>query len=630
MNAGDADAAGIADIRRTSSVGKHDYRDEKQPYPVEGAVSSIGSEDEAEPTEEEMRTLRRVSGKIPWQAYTVTFVEFAERFSYYGTTAVFVNFIQQPRPFGSDTGAINPTQACIDAMGSEAACSQPGALGQGQRASTGLTTFNQFWAYLMPLVGGYIADTYLGRYMTVQWAILAAIIGHIILVVSAIPSVISDPNAALGVFALALVIFGIGTGGFKSNISPLLAEQIPQKRPIVITLKSGERVIQDPAVTISRVFLYFYLMINLGSLSGGIGMVYAERRIGFWLAYALPTFVFFLAPFVLIFCKRFYKLSPPTGSVLSRSMKLISLASKGCWSISPVTTYKNFKRPDFWDAVKPSRLGSAAPEWMNSVDDQWVDQVARGFNACKVFFWMPLYWLAYNQMVGNLTSQSATLQLNGTPNDLINNLNPITLVVFIPIFDHVIYPGLRKAHIHFTPIKRITMGFFIASMAMVSACVLQSYIYEMSACPRNHVNDGTWENEAGETIDCTAPINVWVQALPYCLIAFSEIGASISTLEFAYSKAPENMRGLVMGVNLFSNAISAAIGQALVPLAEDPLLIWNYGVVAIIAAVGGIAFWFTWRGLDAKEDEMNLIPESAYKGRADAPRSNSVRGDADV
>ena len=76
MNAGDADAAGIADIRRTSSVGKHDYRDEKQPYPVEGAVSSIGSEDEAEPTEEEMRTLRRVSGKIPWQAYTVTFVEF--------------------------------------------------------------------------------------------------------------------------------------------------------------------------------------------------------------------------------------------------------------------------------------------------------------------------------------------------------------------------------------------------------------------------------------------------------------------------------------------------------------------------------------------------------------------------
>ena len=55
------------------------------------------------PTEEEMHTLRRVSGKIPWAAYTVAFVELCERFSYYGTTAVFVNFIQQDMPRGSNT-----------------------------------------------------------------------------------------------------------------------------------------------------------------------------------------------------------------------------------------------------------------------------------------------------------------------------------------------------------------------------------------------------------------------------------------------------------------------------------------------------------------------------------------------
>lgn len=55
------------------------------------------------PTEEELLTLRRVSGKIPWAAYTVAFVELCERFSYYGTTAVFVNFIQQDLPRGSNT-----------------------------------------------------------------------------------------------------------------------------------------------------------------------------------------------------------------------------------------------------------------------------------------------------------------------------------------------------------------------------------------------------------------------------------------------------------------------------------------------------------------------------------------------
>ncbi|KAK4497788.1 hypothetical protein PRZ48_010441 [Zasmidium cellare] len=599
----DQDLGVMAEARRPSVIvdEKHDFHGESREL-----STSTGGRYENEPTMEEMKTLRRVSGKIPWQAMTITFVEFCERFSYYGTTAVFVNFLQQPRPFGSRTGNIQPNQACYDVMG-EDQCMQAGGLGQGQQASTGLTTFNQFWAYVMPLVGGYIADTYLGRYMTIQLSIVAAIIGHTILIVSSIPSVMDNPESALGCFAVGLVIMGIGTGGFKSNISPLLAEQIPQTRPVVITTKSGERVIRDPQVTYSRVFLYFYMMINLGSLSGSIGMVYAERDIGFWLAYALPTFLFFLAPIVLIGCKKFYKLTPPTESVLSKAFKLLSLASKGCWTLNPVSTYRNFQRDDFWDRVKPSRLGDSAPNWLQGVDDVWVDQVARGFNACKVFTWLPLYWLAYNQMVNNLTSQSATMQLNGVPNDLINNLNPVTLVIFIPIFDFFIYPTIRKLGWHFTPIKRITWGFFVASAAMISSTVIQYYIYKTAPCPDNLLSD--------PTDGCQAPINVWVQAVPYCLIGFSEIFASITGLEYAFSKAPENMRGLVMGVNLVQNAFSAAIGQALVPLAKDPLLTWNYTTVSILAFIGGVGFWWTWKDLDAKEDELNLIEESKYKGR---------------
>ena len=75
-----------------------------------------------------------------------------ERFSYYGTTVVFVrtlyfrgvsgtdlrgqtNFIQQPLPPGSRTGA----------GGTDG---QSGALDMGQQASTGLITFNNFWCAL--------------------------------------------------------------------------------------------------------------------------------------------------------------------------------------------------------------------------------------------------------------------------------------------------------------------------------------------------------------------------------------------------------------------------------------------------------------------------------------------------
>jgi POT family proton-dependent oligopeptide transporter len=58
---------------------------------IKGSVDISSSTDDGEfekPTEEELATLRRVSGRIPWVAYTVAFVELCERFSYYGTTAV--------------------------------------------------------------------------------------------------------------------------------------------------------------------------------------------------------------------------------------------------------------------------------------------------------------------------------------------------------------------------------------------------------------------------------------------------------------------------------------------------------------------------------------------------------------
>ena len=138
-------------------------------------------------------------------------------------------------------------------------------------------------------------------------------------------------------------------------------------------------------------------------------------------------------------------------------------------------------------------------------------------------------------MSNNLTSQAAVMQLNGVPNDLINNLNPISLVIFIPIMDAFVYPALRKARINFTPIKRITFGFFIASAAMIAATVTQYYIYRTSACPKAHVNEGVWPDANGDDVSCIAPINVWVQAVPYVLIGFSEILASITGLEYAFS-----------------------------------------------------------------------------------------------
>lgn len=215
--------------------------------------------------------------------------------------------------------------------------------------------------------------------------------------------------------------------------------------------------------------------------------------------------------------------------------------------------------------------------------------------------------LAYQQMLNNLTSQAATMRLDGVPNDIINNLNPFSLLIFIPIMDRFVFPAARRLGFNPTPLRRMALGFIIASMGMVSSAVLQYYIYKKNPC-------GKYANRCIEEEGKYSDISVWVQAVAYILGGISEIFASVTSLEYAYTKAPTNMRSLVQAVALFMNALSAALGQALVSLSEDPLLVWNYTTVAILSFVGGVGFWLTNYKLDREEDKLNNLDKSTYVG----------------
>lgn len=153
------------------------------------------------------------------------------------------------------------------------------------------------------------------------------------------------------------------------------------------------------------------------------------------------------------------------------------------------------------------------------------------------------------------------MQLNGIPNDILTNLNPLTLVFLIPAIDLLFYPFLRKMRIRFTPIKRIATGYFVAACAMVWSAVVQYYIYKKSPC--GYYASGDLPD--GERCP-PAPITVWAQSGSYVLIGLSEVFTLITSLEYAYSKAPSNMRSMVQSIALFMNAIASAIGFALVSL----------------------------------------------------------------
>jgi len=550
-----------------------------------------------EPTEEEFATLRRVSDKIPIAAFSVVIVELCERFAYYGLSGPFQNYLENPLPAGGPGTGAPPKGSPLPA----------GALNQGQTAATGLNNMFQFLAYITPILGAMIADARWGRFKTIAVFCAVYFVGLLIITLTSIPGSLARGGGVPGWIVGALIV-AAGTGGIKANVSPLVADQYRRTKPHIKVLASGERVIVDPNVTITRIYNIFYWCINVGSLSS-IATSESERRVGFWLAYLIPSSIFVLTPVVFLLSYKLYYKVPPKGSILVEVWKCGSLAAgaAGFW--------KNpFRHIDggMWKYAKPSyyltnsekgtqkrELSEKERRWASRItwDDAFVDELKRTMRACQIFLFYPLYWIAYNQITTNLVSMAGTMTLNGTPNDLIQNFDPIALIIFIPIMDAVVYPGLRRMGFVARPIFKIWLGFMFGALAMVYSAVLQHFIYRTNPC-----GDFPTGCEGGPST-----LNVWIQVPPYVLIAISEIFASITGLEYAYNKAPKRMKSVVMSIFLFQTAIGNAINAALSPVAEDPKLVGNYTGIGIASFLAGMAFYLCFYKRDRYEEHENAI-----------------------
>jgi dipeptide/tripeptide permease len=164
------------------------------------------------PTEEELATLRTVAGSMPWSAYLLCGVEFAERASYYGCSQVFKNFVKNPLPVNGNGLGAPPRGTQKNA----------GALGKGSEVATAMTESFKFLAYALPVFFGWLADTKLGRFKSICIGVGICGVAHVIMVGGCAPSVLAHPSVAIAPFALSLYMLSVGAGklvpsAFKEN-----------------------------------------------------------------------------------------------------------------------------------------------------------------------------------------------------------------------------------------------------------------------------------------------------------------------------------------------------------------------------------------------------------------------------
>ncbi|ORX61522.1 putative peptide transporter [Hesseltinella vesiculosa] len=529
--------------------------------------------DESSVNVNDVTSLRRVTESIPVAAWFILINELCERLSYYGGSALFQNYVQFSM---SDD--------------------PQGKLARGQSMATALQNFFTFFCYVTPMLGAIVADQYLGRYWTIIFFSIIYLVGWVVLTTTSLDSV--PVSSAFPGYIVSLIILGLGTGGIKGIVSPMCADQYKHDRDYVKELPNGELVLVDYTLSIQSLYNWFYFAINVGSIIGGLACPYLQLYVGFWAAYLLPTCFFVAAILAFLAGSPFYVKPKPNGSIIVTAWKVFVFA----WKQARVSGNEMARKKcrDFLEFAKrdTSDIGEAVVPWTAEQEehaalwtDTFVDELKQAVMACRIFLPLSIYWLCYNNLNNNLISQAAQMNRpNGLPNNVLLVFDPILLVIFIPIVDLFFYPALRKMKINFFPQQRITVGFFLGSLSMVYAAVLQYYIYKDAA----YIETGV------------ASISVFLQVPAYCLIAFSEIFASITSIEYAYTHAPKSCKSLVSACSLFPNCVAALLGMALAPVSEDPKMVWTYSGIAIAAFVFGILYYLTFRHYDDLDEEFRL------------------------
>lgn len=195
---------------------------------------------------------------------------------------------------------------------------------------------------------------------------------------------------------------------------------------------------------------------------------------------------------------------------------------------------------------------------------------------------------------------------HGIPNDLMQNFDPIAIIVFLPLLDSFVYPLLRKHRIPFLPVSRITLGFWVAALAMMYAAIVQHLIYKAGPCYYMPLCDASMVDGVAQGNN----VHIAVQTPAYMLIGISEIFISVTGLEYAYTKAPPSMKSFVQSMYLLTNAFGSAISEALVSVAVDPKILWMYVGICIASALTGTVFFIVFHHLNAQEEALNEVDKN--------------------
>ncbi|MFG6461668.1 oligopeptide:H+ symporter [Roseateles sp. DXS20W] len=471
-------------------------------------------------------TAARPAAKMPPQIPYIIGNEGCERFSFYGMRNILTVFLM--------------TSLLM-------------AVPEDLRKAEAKEVFHTFviGVYFFPLLGGWLADRFFGKYNTIFWLSLLYCCGHACLALF--------ENNIRG-FYFGLFLISLGSGGIKPLVTSFVGDQFD---------KSNKSLAQ-------KVYDAFYWIINFGSFFASLLMPVLLKQFGASVAFGVPGILMGVATLILWSGRKQYVHQPPRGANPHSFMWVVWTALKsgglgmGVALLGVVGAAASLSQMASLGIVASVCLamvlvmgfgGAGASLQLDRArgvhPDEAVDGVRAVLRVLVLFALVTPFWSLFDQKASTWVLQADQMTKPAWfQSSMMQALNPALVMILIPFNNMVLYPLLQRLGLRVTALRRMGAGIALAGAAWIVAGVLQLWL------------------DAGDAVSI-----VW-QMLPYALLTLGEVLVSATGLEFAYSQAPLSMKGTIMS---FWN-LSVTVGNLWVLLSN--VSVKSPGALAAIKSTG--------------------------------------------
>lgn len=285
--------------------------------------------------------------------------------------------------------------------------------------------------YLTPLLGGWVADRFWGRYATILRATVFSIGGYLVLALWQSP---------VG-FVTGAALVAAGAGGILPCASAFVGEQLPSGEPVLL----------------ERVYGWFYWVINVGATLASLAVPFLLQRYGAQVAFAAPCLSMVIAAVVFRRGRSHYVVSPPSGPKPHGFVRVVARA------------------------LRKAGTHGSGEHWLDAARDvhppEAVDGARAVLRVLGVFAAVTVFWALFDQTGSSwvIQAEQMDLQLGGwelAPAQLLA-LNPLLITILVPLFTVALFPRLEARGRLRTPLAKMRVGMAATVLSFVAAAVLQ-------------------------------------------------------------------------------------------------------------------------------------------------------------